>query len=250
MQATVELRPFDRAYSEQARRWRNQWAIWQFTRQNDLISDWEQERWFERQAADPSIRMYGVVLMAYGKEQLVGVAGLTSIDWQARRAEFSLYIAPEHQRRGAGRVALSVLLDHGFKNLGLRQIWGETFHGNPAMGLFHKLGFQLDGRRRGFYWKDGALVDAYLISILADEWEAKKNGPRPEDAAARATGDVGGDPVAAGGGADPAAAPKVKRRRRLAAVAAAAAPDGGGDRGAAGAGAVVDVVAQPPCGAP
>ena len=179
MQATLELRALDRSHMDQARRWRNDWRVWAWTRQNDLISDWDQEKWFERQAADPTIKMYAVVSVANGTDRLVGVAGLTSLDWPNRRAEFSLYVGPEHQRAGFGRRALETLLAHAFGNLGLRQVWGETFDGNPAMKLFGELGFQVDGKRRGFYFKDGKFIDAYLISIMDDEWRALRGKPGP-----------------------------------------------------------------------
>jgi RimJ/RimL family protein N-acetyltransferase len=178
VQATLQLKALDRAHIDQARAWRNDWTVWQFTRQNDVISDIEQEQWFHRQAADETIRMYAVILFANGHERFIGVAGLTSLDWPNRRAEFSLYIGPEYQRQGHGRMALRVLLDHAFKNLGLKQVWGETFHGNPAIKMFGQLGFQVDGKRREFYFKDGKWLDAYLISILATEW-ADLNRPKP-----------------------------------------------------------------------
>jgi RimJ/RimL family protein N-acetyltransferase len=224
----LELRALDRAHVDQARAWRNSWGIWQWTRQNDVISDWEQDRWYERQAADPSVRMYAVVARLPGEDRFVGVAGLTSIDWPNSRAEFSLYVGPEHQRSGYGRVALRCLLAHGFDNLGLRQIWGETFDGNPALKLFGALGFQLDGKRREFYWKDGRWLDAYMISLLASEWREKNGNGKGLRAPPPAAGDAAA-PVAA----PPEASPRRRRRSRALAVvpppaagAAAASPDG------------------------
>ncbi len=156
--------------AEKARVWRNDWRIMQWTRQSEFISDRDQRAWFDRQAADPTIKMYAVRTRCAGTDELVGVCGLTSIDWLNRRAEFSLYIAPNHQRCGYGREALKLLLKHGFENLGLNQIWGETFEGNPAIKLFAEIGMKLDGMRRDFYWKDGKFLAAHLISILAKEW--------------------------------------------------------------------------------
>jgi ribosomal-protein-alanine N-acetyltransferase len=182
IQVGIELQPLDSTDMEIARKWRNSYTIWAWTRQNDLISDVEQAAWFERQSKDPTIRMYMVVVQTDGHDKPVGVCGLTSIDWMNRRAEFSLYIAPAFQRRGFGKKALGLLLDHGFTNLGLRQIWGETFETNPAMKVFIELGMTKDGTRRQFYWKDGRWLDAHLVSILADEWRSRRDTERNHDA--------------------------------------------------------------------
>lgn len=237
--ATLELKALDRAHVAQARAWRNLWAVWQWTRQNDLISDLEQERWYERQSTDPTVRMYAVVMKVGAAETLVGVAGLTSIDWPNRRAEFSLYIGPEHQKNGHGRAALATLLMHAFQNLGLHQVWGETFHGNPALKLFGEMGFTLDGKRREAYWKDGTWIDSYMISILEGEWR-EKHGP-VRQAPPDATGASGGD-------RDPGSvAPPARGRPRKAKLAAVAeAPPAGTSSGAAADAASV----QAPGGAP
>lgn len=170
MNFSLELGPLDRAYMEKIRSWRNDYAIWRWTRQCDFISDVAQEAWFERQAKDPSVKMYIIKTNFEGETKPVGVCGLTSIDQLNRRAEFSLYIAPAFQKRGLGERALRILIQHAFTNLNLRQVWGETFDGNPAAKMFERIGFKKDGTRRKFYFKDGKMHDAHLYSILAEEW--------------------------------------------------------------------------------
>lgn len=160
---------------EQLRIWRNDYRIWQWCRQNDFITDVEQQRWFEAQNKDSSIKMYKILVQLNKKDaepQLIpiGACGLTSIDLTHRRAEFSLYVAPAYQGNAFGNQALGVLLTHGFKNLGLNSIWGEVFDGNPALDKFLELGFKKEGLRRDFYFRDGKFIDAHLISIKATEW--------------------------------------------------------------------------------
>lgn len=164
----VSLGPVDRAHLERMRAWRNDPRIFSWCRQNGQISDLDQERWFEKQNSDPSIRMF----LIYGESQTlpIGVCGLTSIDLVNRRAEFSLYIAPDKQQMGFGRAALKTLLHWGFKMLGLNIIWGETYEGNPARSLFESLGFKYEGTRREFYYRDGKFTDAHLLSLRSDEW--------------------------------------------------------------------------------
>jgi ribosomal-protein-alanine N-acetyltransferase len=179
----VALFPIDREHLETLRAWRNDPRIYRWCRQNVLISDADQEEWFDRQRRDSSIRMFLMREKEDGKP--VGVCGLTSIDYVNRRAEFSLYTAPDLHNNGYGRNGLKTLFDYGFKTLGLNVIWGETFEGNPAARLFLKLGMKLEGVRRDFYFKEGQFIDAYLYSVLASEWcgrVSSREGMGPRDA--------------------------------------------------------------------
>lgn len=173
----ASLREIDRSDTHDIRYWRNDPKIYKWCRQNSLISDIQQERWFEAQSKDHTMKMYGIV--ESGKRDpnydsaegpLCGVCGLTSIDLYSRRAEFSIYTAPNSQKRGIGKAALQTLVSHGFFDLGLNSIWGETFESNPASAMFEKVGFKKEGTRREFYFKGGKFIDAHLYSILASEW--------------------------------------------------------------------------------
>ena len=164
----VKLARIEYADLPKLREWRNHWDIWRWCRQEDLIHPARHDEWWDWQAKDDHTSMFKVVS---GTGQIVGVCGLTSIDHFHRRAEFSCYIGPEHQRHGYATQALKTLFTHGFKNLNLNLIWGETFDGNPAAKVFEKIGMKLDGTRREFYWKAGQYLPAHLYSVLAWEWK-------------------------------------------------------------------------------
>lgn len=146
-------------------KWRNDHRVWKWCRQNEPLHWSNHEKWFDWQASDKSVTMFAVM----DGRDLVGVCGLTDIDRINRRAEFSLYIDPDQVRKGYGKAALETLFRHGFKNLGLNIIWGETFDGNPASKLFESVGMKLEGVRRQFYFRNGLFVDAKLYSIGWDE---------------------------------------------------------------------------------
>lgn len=175
----LELAPVDSSDLELLRGWRNDFSIMQWCRQSDLISDVEQEAWFRRQSTDPTIKMYKIARRVEGVRVPVGACGLTSVDMLNRRAEFSIYVGPEHQRKGYGVAGLGLLLVHAFLNLGLHQIYGETFDGNPGIAMYEALGFKKDGTRRAFYLKDGNMVDAHLYSILRQEWISRQQPSSP-----------------------------------------------------------------------
>lgn len=155
---------------DRLRTWRNDVRIRKWCRQNDLISWQHQKDWFESLKSNPSIKMYEI--HAPEKSRPIGVCGLTSIEPINRRAEFSLYIAPDCQHLGYGRNSLKTLISHGMNNLGLNSIWGESFDGNPAIEMFKKLGLKMEGIKKEAYYREGQFVDAHLFSILHSQWRA------------------------------------------------------------------------------
>lgn len=146
---------------------RNNPDIYKWCRQHSPLH-WENHvAWYKAQAKDQSLSMF--VLEIRGV--IVGVCGLTSIDMVNRRAEFSLYIDADYHGKGFGKYALGLLLDHGFNALGLNRIWGESFSNNEkALGMFKSLGFEVEGVRRDFYFRDGHYIGATLVSIGRDSF--------------------------------------------------------------------------------
>ena len=150
--------------------WRNDARIFQWCRQNTLIDEFQQNMWFHQQSDDPAIKMFAI----YSKQEPVGVCGFTSIDMLNRSAEFSLYIAPDRQRKGYGKRALQTLIRHGFEDFGFNRIWGETFDGNPALRTFIDLGMTCEGTHRQTYFKKGKFINSFIVSILAEEFKVRK----------------------------------------------------------------------------
>lgn len=149
--------------------WRNHPFIYQWCRQRDLINQQDHYAWFKSLTNNKSIKMY--LIRDITHLEPIGVCGLTDIDLYNQRAEFSLYIDPDKQRRGYGKDALKLLLHTGFKNYPFQIIYGETFHGNSVIKTFLNLGFHLEGTRRSFYFKNGQLIDADLVSIKRSEFD-------------------------------------------------------------------------------
>ena len=162
-----------------ARHWRNDKSVYRWCRQFDVIDEASHDKWLEKISNDPTIKMYGILGGNYvvstqwweieEEPHQVGVCGLTSIDRVNQSAEFSLYIAPEHQRKGYGRHALVELLKRGFYAHNLNRIWGETFEGNPALKMFKSLGMKVEGTLRQSYYRDGHFIDSQIVSMLRSE---------------------------------------------------------------------------------
>jgi RimJ/RimL family protein N-acetyltransferase len=146
--------------------------VWRWCRQYTLIGPNAQKEWLEKIEKDPTIKMFGIY-SPIGSFEPVGVCGLTSIDRVNQSAEFSLYIAPEHQRKGFARDALTTLLRHGFNDMNLNRIWGETYDGNHALEMFLKLGMVHEGTSKKAYFRNGKFIDSHRVAILREMF----NGP-------------------------------------------------------------------------
>jgi len=175
----VMLDAIDQGHLAKLKLWRNDPKVYEWCRQNTLISYDDQIEWFHRQRDDPSIRMF---LVRTGHE-IVGVAGLTDIDLINRRAEFSMYIGPEHQGQRYAKPALKTLFHYGFNTMGLNRIWGETFEGNRALGIFKAMGMEVEGERKEFYFKNGHYINCTLVSISGDEFRYRYTNKQNSDTA-------------------------------------------------------------------
>ena len=166
----VSLGPISRVDPLKLLEWRNEPSVYRWCRQYEPLELESHMAWYNGLHKRTDVKMYAI---RDAKDTSIGVCGLTSIDMINRRAEFSLYIGPEHHGHGHGLKVLKTLCAHGFQALGLYHIFGETFDGNPASEIFEKVGFKKEGTRRGFYFREGKHIDAHLYSILAEEFRKK-----------------------------------------------------------------------------
>lgn len=168
-EVAVVLEPIRRKLADDLRLQRNKPEIRRWCRQVGLIEEAEQEAWADRLGKDPSIRMFAICDVL-DLPTVVGICGLTSILPVHNSAEFSIYIFTDCQRKGYARAALKTLIRHGFLELNLNRIWGETFEGNPGARLYEQLGFVKEGDLRETYYKDGKYINSSIWSILRKDY--------------------------------------------------------------------------------
>lgn len=169
----VYLMPIEESMLPFLKSYRNNYDVRRWCRQVGLLSDFNQKEWFNKINTDQSIKMFAIIEIGddeYMKGHLVGVCGLTNIDFINSRAEFSCYIAKDFRLRGYCYSSLNILFGFGFGELNLNVIWGETFEDNPARKTFAKLGMKEEGTRRQFYYKEGKYINAVLVSITKKEF--------------------------------------------------------------------------------
>lgn len=106
---------------------------------------------------------------------LLGMVSLEDIDREAGSAEVGYWLAREAQGRGLALEAVQALVGWGFRRLGLQRIaaWVSAGH-EASLALLDKAGFVREGLLRRSAFFKGALCDRHVLSILREEWEARR----------------------------------------------------------------------------
>jgi len=76
---------------------------------------------------------------ALKNSELVGMGGITNIQWENSIGEISLIIDPKITGNGFGTTAVSLLFEAGFNQLNLKTIFGECYYCNPAIEFWKKI---------------------------------------------------------------------------------------------------------------
>ena len=109
-------------------------------------------------------------LVAVADGQVVGSAGLHAAGNSLRRAHVRMLgigIAPGWQGRGVGRLLITRLLDWADNWACVLRVELTVHADNDrAMALYHAMGFEEEGRHRGYAIKNGRYVDALCMARL------------------------------------------------------------------------------------
>ncbi len=174
----IRLRALEREDLRQLRDWRNDPEIFSRVREYRFLNIENQEAWFDSLRDDRRTIMFGIVKdltveLDPMESFLIGVCGLTGIDWVGRKGEISIYIGLAEQRgKGQGLKILDLLAAYAFRECNLQRLWAEVFVNNiPSLRLFAKAGFTEEGRLRSHAFKSGKYQDSILFGLLRNEWE-------------------------------------------------------------------------------
>ena len=100
----VNLRALEKEDLENLRTWRNLEHVRKSTREYRLLNMINQKDWFEsiHKNNPPKDIMFGIINK---KNKLVGVTGLTYIDWKNRTSEISIYLSyPKWQKNQRQKI--------------------------------------------------------------------------------------------------------------------------------------------------
>ncbi len=109
-----------------------------------------------------------------GEPAPIGIVSLTGIHPVHRGGEFHMMLGRRDlSGKGIGTAATKQMLRHGFHDLNLQRIYLSVLVSNaPAIRVYEKAGFRLEGRAREAAYKNGEYEDTLSMAMLRTEFEA------------------------------------------------------------------------------
>jgi len=175
------LCPLEKSYLPKLKKWRNLQI--QVIRQFKPLTDYDQEKWFEKLSEDESQILFGIIILDEESEEevLIGYCGITNIDLKNRRGEISFLVSPDRANdeklyKEDFLSTLYMLCRYGFEELNLNKLFTETFSFRKKhLDTLEQFGFNRDGILRNHHFTCGQYYDSIIHSLLASEWKKTKN---------------------------------------------------------------------------
>lgn len=105
------------------------------------------------------------------ENEIVGEIKLNRIRWFNRKAEISLAIKKQFQKKGYGSEALSSLLNYAFNKMNFHRLEAEVIEYNEAsIKLVNKFNFVEEGRLREAKYSNGKYCDIIRYGLLKKEF--------------------------------------------------------------------------------
>ena len=106
------------------------------------------------------------------EKEFIGTAGLYTINWIARTADFRIFIGDKGRwGQGIGTKVTRLVLDYAFNKLNLQMVGlGVNTENKAAVRVYEKAGFVHEGTLRRVQYRNGRYYDVYRMSILQEEF--------------------------------------------------------------------------------
>ena len=129
-----------------------------------------EEIWRARLLENEQPGRIDLVLAAELGGEVVGNAGLHPVGTALRRRHamtLGIAVAREAQGQGVGGALMQALVDYADRWAQVLRLELTVYTDNvPAIALYRKFGFEIEGTHRAYALRDGAYVDAHAMARL------------------------------------------------------------------------------------
>ncbi len=116
---------------------------------------------------------YEVAVVRKDTGALIGAGRLGILSAEHRRGDIGYVLRRDSWGQGIGSEVARLLVDWGFRSLGLHRIEATCDPRNHASRrVLEKLGMNCEGCRRDDFLSHGEWRDSLLFALLEDEWRA------------------------------------------------------------------------------
>ena len=168
----VVLRAMEAADAPLLHQWANDPAIWH------LLGGWHMptspegtRAWIAAQSPGSPDQRFAVTLDG----ALLGTANLVEIDWKNRHAHHGMMIGdPAHRGQGIGTDTIMAIMRHAFDEMGMERLDTTIIEYNEASQRAYcgRCGWQVEGRQRRWFFRQGQWWDRLLAGITRDDYRA------------------------------------------------------------------------------
>ena len=109
------------------------------------------------------------------------ICHFTLVHPAGKHLEIGYFLIPSERGKGYGTEALGIIVDYLFLSKDVMRIQVQTDPRNVAsQKVIEKIGFKKEGTLRKNFFMRGEWVDAFIYSILREEWKEPKILTRTE----------------------------------------------------------------------
>lgn len=166
----VILRPLEKERDlETLRRWINDPDVTQYLLAHRPITPTGEAEWFDQLEQNDDV----VLGMETLDGAFIGTMGLHQISLKDRTATTGALIGEKaYWGQGYGTDAKMTLLDYAFNTLNLRKICSSVLEFNERSLQYNlHCGYQIEGRRRQQFFRNGRYWDEILLGLFREDWE-------------------------------------------------------------------------------
>jgi RimJ/RimL family protein N-acetyltransferase len=138
------------------------------------MSELKEREWVQAQIdGDGSQRNFTILTK---KGVPIGNIGFSRLNWHSRVGVLGIMIGEKSLwDKGYGAEAINLLLEFGFRTLGLHRVVLYVDSVNErAIACYKKCGFVVEGAQRKHEFYRGGYIEDLFMGILREDWEKRK----------------------------------------------------------------------------
>lgn len=170
----ISIRCIEESDLKIIQKWRNNESLRRFFREYRDLSLEQEKDWYLKIIFDNRFEMF--VITAHDK--VVGVCGLTYIDWVNRHCDLHFYIGDDLKwiDKKYAPPAIKIILKKAFHSFNMNKVWVEIYETDKKkLEFFMNNNFEIDATLREHYFYDGKYHTSYILSLLKKDYEKSFN---------------------------------------------------------------------------